>query len=117
MSDIQLDINGDIDITDDSMSLTFDDVEAVKQRLSIRLKAFRGEYFLDLGFGVPYFQQVFIKGISQGVIDAVFKNQINDTPGVAQVTSYSSTLIASSRDYSASFKALLDSGETIEGTV
>ena len=117
MSDLQLDSTGDLLISDFSFQLTFDDTEAVKQRLQIRLKAFVGEYFLDTDFGTPYYQQVFVKGISQGVIDSVFKDVIIKTTGVARISSYISNLNRTTRAYSADWKAVLNSSEEIEGTI
>ena len=117
MTDIQLDNTGDIDITDFSMSLTYDDTESIRQRVLIRLQTFKGEYFLDTTIGIPYFQQVFVKGVNKGVIDSIFKNAIEQTPGVSKVTSYTSTLDSSNRTYTTNWRAKLDNGDEITGTV
>jgi len=117
MTDLLLDNTGDIVINDFALQLTPDAVGSIKQRVQIRLKAFKGEYFLDLDFGTPYHQQIFQKGISKGVVDAIFTKMINDTKGVVGVTSFTSTLDNTSRAYSASWKAIVDGDFPIEGTI
>lgn len=117
MTDIQLDNTGDIDISDYTMSLTYDLTESVKQRISIKLKFFKGEYFLDTTIGIPYFQQVFVKGVNKGVIDSIFKNAISRTDGVDKILFYTSTLNNSLREYSANWSVQLVNGDTVEGTI
>jgi len=117
VTDFLIGTDGDLVIEDFTIQLTPDLTESIKQRILIRLKTFKGEYFLDTNFGTPYYQQVFVKGISKGVVDSIFKSVINETPGVVNVISYSSVLNPISRTYTADFGALLDTGEVIEGTI
>ena len=117
MSDIQLDSTGDIDITDFNMSSTYDFIESVKQRLLIRLQTFKGEYFLDTTIGIPYLQKIFVKGVSKGVVDTIFKNAIEQTPGVSRLITYTGTFNRNLRTYTSNWKAELTNGDEITGTV
>ena len=120
MTDLLIDdATGDLVIEDFNMLLTPDAVGSIKQRIQTRLRAFKGEYFLDVDFGTPYYQQVFVKGISKGVIDSIFRNIITETLGVINVTSFNSTLNSTNRAYTANWTALVneDFPEEIEGTI
>jgi hypothetical protein len=118
MTDLLIDdLTGDLVIENDTFLLTADFADSVKQRLRTRLRTFKGEYFLDLEFGTPYYQQIFVKGISKGVIDNIFKGIITGTPGVVRISSFSSTLDRTTRKYEAKFKAILEDDSEIEDTI
>lgn len=65
-----------------------DGVEALKQRLKQRLLLFRGEWFLDLNAGVPYFSDVFIKQPRRNILESAFKREIVGDPEVTALTSF-----------------------------
>lgn len=85
MTDIKLDATGDIDITDGSASLVTDPLEALVQRLTIRLRFFQGEWFLDLLFGVPYHGRVLIRGANEADMIQIFQFAIESMPGIQAV--------------------------------
>lgn len=87
--------------------------DALKQRLKIKFLTFKGEWFLNTNYGTPYFQQVFGKGRSKGVIDLLFRGLILEDKDVANILEFDSKL-SSSRVYSLSFRVKCTSGETIE---
>ena len=49
---------GDISIDDGDLMLCDDEAHSIKQALSICLKTFAGEWFLDSNVGLPYLTHV-----------------------------------------------------------
>ena len=88
-------------------------VQAVAQRLFIRLRTFKGEWFYNTIYGVPYFQRIFTK-TTKGAVDAIFQDQILSETGVKRITEFSSELNAANRKYSLSFRVLTTDGEESE---
>lgn len=62
--------------------------ERVAQSVGIRLRAWRGEWFLDLGHGVPYIQEIMGKNIRPEMVEAVLRAQILDVQGVKSIKSF-----------------------------
>ena len=116
--DIKLTTDHDLDLTSRDLQLTDDDNgESVRQRLLIRLLSFKGELFSNTDYGVPYFQTIFQKNVSKGVVDGIIQQQIRSVQGVAKIISYTSTMNNASRDYTASFKVSTTSGAIVEVTL
>jgi hypothetical protein len=61
--------------------------DQVHQRLVVRLSYFRGEWFLDLSEGTPYFQHILVKAPTDRAIRTVFGSVIRGTEGVAELLS------------------------------
>lgn len=55
---------------------TIDEPDASGQRIRHRLLTFRGEWFLDLGFGPPYIEQIFVKNPRLEIIGSVLRSEI-----------------------------------------
>ncbi|MGF6837075.1 hypothetical protein QF001_000942 [Paraburkholderia youngii] len=70
--------------------------DGVAQAILTRLRLFVGEWFLDVTDGTPWTTQVLDKYTS-GQYDAAIQDRILGTPGVVQITSYSSSLNTTSR--------------------
>lgn len=83
--------------------------ESLRQGLTIALKTFRGEWFLDTDIGVPYFTNVFKKVADKSVLDIIFQEEILKDPRVSQITYFQSTL-TSDRVYSFTFRVQDTSG-------
>ena len=88
------------------------DAEQVAQKVKTKLLFYRGEWFLDITIGVPYFQQVFVKPALIGTIESLIKSQIINTEGVNKLTSFSSNFDRNDRKFSVSFTA-----ETVYGEI
>jgi len=114
MSDILLNDDKDIDITEGDLRLTSDPtlggLVKVKQRLSQRFQFFLAEWFLDRTRGIPYYEQVFVKNPNPGVIDAVFKNEILSEPNIRELRSFSLDLEPDTRVLTVAFSGLADEG-------
>lgn len=91
----------------------------VAQAIETTLRTLRGEWFLNLDFGVPYFQNVLGKKmIEQSDFDSIIKAAIVDIEDVNRILEYESSFDHPGREYSVSFKADTTFGPiTWEGTV
>lgn len=84
--------------------------ESVRQRLSIKLRTFQNEWFLDTTYGVPYRG---LNGIiggkkSKAEVDAIFISIINDEPEVQRIISFDSTYNPINRRYNLNFDARVE---------
>lgn len=119
MSDFYLNpLTGDLDITGGRMSITKQVEELARQKLHITLKTFKGEYFANRLFGIPYLANdnnpvQLLEKNTKDLLDLEIKSAILDTEGVTEILSYSSNL-ASDRSLTVNFTALTESGEEIE---
>lgn len=59
--------------------------ERVAQQIKISLKAFLGEWFLDTGFGVPYFEEILVKNPNTMIIREIIRDRILTEIGRAHV--------------------------------
>lgn len=73
----------------------------IKQRVEIRLKTFKTEWFLDVQHGVPYFFDILgTKNIDFNILESLLREQILSVNGIK-------ALIQSSIDYSQSERKLI----------
>jgi hypothetical protein len=78
--------------------------DQVAQNVTIRLRMFYGECFLNTRLGIPYFSDSFTKA-SRDTIDAMIKATIKETPEIAEILSYTSSFDGPTRTYTINFKA------------
>jgi len=90
--------------------LTTSTSENLAQRLLIRLRTFRGEWFLDENLGIDYFGQILGKNRNKATIDAIIQAEILQEREVLQLDEYNSTHDNALRKLNISFKA-----RTIDG--
>lgn len=110
MIDLALDrLTGDLIIRRGN-PVVLDGPERVAQAVGIRLRTFAGEWFLDVGHGVPYFERVLGKQRPE-LVEAVLRAQILGVRGVARITTFSLYLEAATRTARINFAV-----ETAEGT-
>lgn len=93
----------------------FGDIDPVEvaQHIRMRLRMWLGEWFLDLGEGVPYLDEILEKGIDDGSIGAILKAVILGTPGVATINSLSLKRDNAARTLNVTFEAVLDNGHVL----
>ena len=106
MSGFKCGENGDILIEQNKFSIVTK-VDEVKQNLRQNLKTFLGEWFLNTGLGVPYFEDIFIKNPNAISIEAAFKNAILGTIGVRELIQFDLNLDSSRRELSYTFRAVV----------
>lgn len=113
MIDIALDpITNDLVFDDFDFSLV-DDTNQIIQNLAIRLRFFLGEWFLDITAGIPYYQIFFIKAPNQIQIESILKQEIVDTRGIVEITSFESDFTPNNRKFFVKFGARSISGEEL----
>ena len=110
MADLLLDTDGDIYLSNGKISLT----KNISQKVSILLKTFKGEWFLDDSIGIPYFQTILGKKISKEKIDLLFKTQILSVDGVSKITEFTSSIINRQYQYSVSILSDENKIESVE---
>nr|BFD33736.1 hypothetical protein GTC16762_33550 [Pigmentibacter ruber] len=86
MIDILLDNDGEIDIKNGKILST----ENIAQAIKIRLRTFKGEYFLDETRGVPYYQKILGKKTTKQNIDLLFKKEIMSIKNVEKIIKFNS---------------------------
>lgn len=114
MSDLRINkTSGDLEIVSFVAPRLFtknEALEALRQRITIRLRSFQGDWFVDTTFGVPYFQQILgTRGTAAEALAAtIIRSVIEDTPGVLSVDTFSVSF--SARLLTIDFSATADLG-------
>lgn len=93
---------------------TVDDVEAAGQEAKTRLLFFKGEYFLDVRQGVPYFTDILAKGYDESRVKSILRQAITNVPGIVDVPAISIDLNRATREASISFSARFISGAVVD---
>lgn len=65
--------------------LLIDNAERVAQQIRIKLKSFLREWFLDMSYGVPYFEYILVKQPNMTHIRSILRQQISDVADVSKV--------------------------------
>lgn len=113
MSDLRLNLEGDIDITSGRLNLIKSEASLAAQRLKIKFGLFLGEWFLDLSQGVPYLQNILRRGSqSKEVADSIFTSIILNDPSISSLNSFESK-VSSSGVYTLSFNATTRDGQIV----
>jgi hypothetical protein len=108
MVDILLDNHGDIELNNGKISFT----NSKEQTVRIRLNTMRGEYFLDINRGVPYFTEIFNKRNKKEKIDLILKNEISKIKDFVKFDYFKSSINEKLYEYKA--KIQFKNKETIE---
>ena len=103
----KLDEDGDI-VTQVSMFIT-EQLE-IEQTIRTRLRLFLGEYFRDVTDGTPWFQEILNKQTSMDVREARLRERISGTPGVLQLTSFSTDFDIDNKTYTVNASVLTSYG-------
>lgn len=107
--DLLLDVDEhDLDIEGGDLKLAVD----VGQLIDIRLRFFRGDWFLNTAIGLPYFEQIFVKNPKLDQLAALYRDEIAQTPGVVRVLGVSVALDRTTRRLLVTWSA-----ETTEGDI
>jgi hypothetical protein len=109
--DIQLDSNGHILLTTNGLSLVNDRALLVAQRLSVRLRTYLGEWFLDTTMGIDWFADVLLKNVSKQTVDSILQNELVKDRFVVKIKTFSSSVV--NRNYTCSFSVEIEGMERI----
>lgn len=86
-----LDPNKDYSFGQGSQNYLINIPQTVAQAVFTRLLLFQGEWFLDVGAGMPWYTQV-LGNNTGSLYDTAIKTLILNTAGVASIIAYSSSL-------------------------
>ncbi len=121
MSDIALNGDHDLDVSDQEMHLVVDVVgepAAVAQEMRIAMQFHRGEWPLDVDEGLPFLAQVFVKNPSLAGLAAMFSGRARRVPGIIAVKDMSLVYDNDTRELSVSYRSTAqDGGPPIEATL
>lgn len=110
VSDVNPDI-GDLALSDEGTEIAYTSlVEEVAQRLRVRLSSFKGDWFLNLNSGIPFYERVFVKGVDEGLIRSIFYQAILGTAGVSNLISLTYSHDKATRVLSIAFSVRLIDG-------
>lgn len=102
MIDLKLNSDGDLAIEDLDLVLVEED-DQVAQNLLIRLRFFKGEWFLNVNDGIPYYQSILVKNPDGALVRSIFKEAILTTPDVTKLLSFTADLNVSPRQAEVDF--------------
>lgn len=100
-----------------NLRLTTDDIEYYGQKIENTLKTVLGEYYLDRSVGVPYYGPrgvIMKKNPDLNEVQALMVASIVGITGINNVEKYEASFSEGTRIYTASIRAMTDSGMTIE---
>ena len=102
--DISFDISGNLNMVKG--------IDEIIQDITTNILLIKGEWFISIDAGIDYFGVVFSKRSSIVSVDSEFIKAIENTTGVVNVISYSSTIDKARRDLTITFNASTTAGET-----
>lgn len=100
----------DLDVSSGNLQI-IGGADSIPQELRLRLKFFKGEWFLDREAGIPYFQDVLVKQPDPNVLQGVFRKALLECPGVLAVNELTLTRDSTTRALNLSFRVSTDAGE------
>lgn len=98
--DLKLGPNNDLIMDDGDLVLTTTRTEIAAQTLGITLNTYRGEWFLNTNFGVPYLQEIIGVARKKDIVDRIFLAEIAKNVYVDTINSYKSAYDMDQRYYS-----------------
>ena len=78
-------VDGDLALDQKGNISSVYDTEAVRLVVEEKLKMIRGEWTFNLYEGMPYFREIFARGVSHSAIKTAFDSEIIKTDGVASL--------------------------------
>lgn len=108
--DLALDPNGDLEVTTDARFT--EGLESVTQGIRVRIQKFKGEWFLDLLRGLPWYQDILGQKFSEIKTLSAFRTEILLTPGTLEITRLTAAFDRSTRVLDVDWQALTEFGLT-----
>jgi len=108
----EFDVNGDY-----AINRFVTESPATIQAVTTRLRLFKGEWFLNLNSGVPWYQRIFIKPARLNEVDRIIRNKILQTEGVSGLSSFDLSFDSTTRKLSVTFTAETIYGDEFEDVI
>lgn len=109
MFDLKLDSSHDLDASLLDLKLV-GNAEQVAQQLLIKLRLWRGEWFLDTEFGTPYIENILGKQLTLSGVIAAIKKSILEVDGVQNIEEFTFAFSNQTRKLEVTFKAVTPYG-------
>jgi len=91
--------------------------QAVAQGIDQRMRSFKGEWFLDIDNGVPYYEDILGQKFSEVKVRSIYRDILENSPGVAKVLTLTANYVGANRTTDIFWQVLTVFGDTIEGTL
>ena len=114
MAVVKLNPAWDLDITSHGL---ITGSEAVRQKVKQVLQLIKGEWFLDVAAGVPWFESILVRNPSFELIRNIIRGKILGVKGIAAVPSLALSFDKPNRQLTIVFEAKLVGGASISDTV
>ena len=113
--DLYLDpYTNDLVMEDGDFRTTQNLAESLRQKLSITLKTWQDEWFMDTTYGTPYRQSILGKPRTQAEVDAIFLSVIgNYNDEIQSVDFFQSNYDRGARDFNLDFRVTAIDGSTV----
>ena len=108
--DLRMDGDKDLLFINGACPVVSERAEVVAQRLTIRLRTFYQEWFMNVEYGVPYLERILGQKVKKTTVDAIIQEHIYKERGVAEIVEFNSTMV--NRNYSCRFRVRTDQGDT-----
>lgn len=102
-------LTNDLQFSNYDLSLV-DTLEATRQRLTVKLRLFFREWFLQRDAGLPYYDSMNAKNPDLLILEGQIKRAILSTQRVLEILSFSANFDVETRTLSVSFSARTDDG-------
>lgn len=111
MKDIKLNLNThDLDLSNFQLEFV-EGLDYYRQKVTVVLKFFYGEWFLDTTLGIKYFEEIFVKNPNFTLIDNLFKIAILEIDGIIELIAYDSVYDRQNRKLTITFTVQTDAGQ------
>lgn len=106
---INLSSDNDIQTIDAELPFTTG-IEEIRQLTGQVLRSVKGDWFLNLDLGLPYYQTIFRKSTTLSAIEGVYLHAIADIPGILELLEFSMSFEPTTREIDITFRALTTDG-------
>lgn len=93
-----------------------DDPNRIAQNIEQRIKSIMGDWYLDLRSGIPWFHGILGEKNTEPLAKKSIRRAILETPGVRSINTLEVVYNSSTRQYSVTFKALLEDNRVYDST-
>lgn len=101
-------------MTNNKLSLVTSPGAEIRQKIAVRLRFFKGEWFLDQNIGVPYFQAILVKNPNLATVQSIYRQAIVTVPGVTDVQNFNYTYSAAARTLNISFQVATNTAGVLD---
>lgn len=103
--DIRTDVStGKVVFQNGQLFTTLNRQDALRQRLDIRIKTQKGTWFLNISYGIDWFNDVFSDTSTKSNVDSLIQSEILKEEQVESIVGFESSVNSNNRTYTCNFK-------------